>query len=125
MGIEIRRPHFYSGFRFLFHKVEVVALCPANNHWTKAQIPGRAAGNYQLVCRNDLGRLDRAYGWGWLGSYCPGDVFSAGFGMAIIKAYYATEGNHEPVVLKTLLKSLLGKLDLEVFLIQPLEAFSE
>ena len=45
--------------------------------------------------------------------------------MAILQAYYATEGNHERVVLKTLLKSLLGKLDLEVFLIQPLEAFSE
>jgi len=103
----------------------VAALCTDNNRWTIALIPGGAADNYQLVCRNDLGRLDRAYGWGWLGSYCPGNVFSAGIGMAIIQAYYATEGNHERVVLKTLLKSLLGKLDLEVFLIQPLEAFSE
>ena len=45
--------------------------------------------------------------------------------MAIIQAYYATGGNHERVVLETLLKTLLGKLDLEGVLIQTLEAFSE
>jgi hypothetical protein len=51
--------------------------------------------------------------------------YSAGISMAIIQAYYATGGNHERVVLETLLKTLLGKLDLEGVLIQTLEAFSE
>ena len=43
LGIELRRPPSDSSFRYLFHQVDVAALCAAIHDWTIAQNPGGVA----------------------------------------------------------------------------------
>jgi hypothetical protein len=115
LGIELRRPPSDSAFHYFFRQVDMGALCAAVRDWTIAQIPGGAADVDQLVCdgKSLRGSIEPTAGGG---SAFIAQVtrHSAGLGVAISQACYATGENHERAVLK----KLLGELDLEGVLIQ-------
>lgn len=50
LGLELRRPPSDSSFCYLFHQVDVAALCTARRDWMIVQIPGGTADLDQLVC---------------------------------------------------------------------------
>jgi hypothetical protein len=83
--------------------------------WTIAQMPGCAAGLYQLVCDGKTlrGSIEPTTGGG-SAFIAQVTLYSAALGVAISQACYATGENHERAVLR----QLLGELDLEGVLIQ-------
>ncbi|MCP9801876.1 transposase family protein [Synechococcus sp. RedBA-s] len=123
LGLELRRPPSDSAFRYFFLQVDVAALCAAIRDWTIAQIPGGATDLDQLVCvalgfREAVGKTLRgsieSTKGGGSAFIAQVTLYSAALGVAISQACYATGENHE----RTVLKQLLGELDLEGVLIQ-------
>jgi len=115
LGLELRRPPSDSSFRYFFLQVDVAALCAAIRDWSIAQIPGGAADLDQLVCDGKTlrGSIEPTSGGG-SAFIAQVTLYSAALGVAIAQACYATGENHE----RSVLKKLLGELDLEGVLIQ-------
>jgi hypothetical protein len=115
LGLELRRPPSDSSFRYFFLQVDVAVLCAAIRDWTIAQIPGGAADLDQLVCAGKTlrGSIEPTSGGG-SAFIAQVTLYSAALGVAIAQACYATGENHE----RSVLKKLLGELDLEGVLIQ-------
>ncbi len=92
-----------------------MAIYGAVRDWTIAQIPGGAADLEQLVCDGKTlrGSIEPTAG-GVSAFIAQVTLYSAGLGVAISQARYATGENHERAVLR----QLLGELELEGVLIQ-------
>jgi hypothetical protein len=115
LGEELRRPPSDSSFRYFFQQVDVAALCAAIRDWTIAQIHGGAADLDQLVCDGKTLRVSIAPTAGGGSAFIAQvTLYFAALGSAISQACYATGENHE----RTVLRQLVGELDLEGVLIQ-------
>ena len=123
LRIELKRPPSDSAFRYFFLHVDVTAVCGAIRDWTIAQIPGGTADLDQLVrdgktLRGSIEPTDS----GGSAFIAQVTLYSAALAVAIAQVCYVTGQDHK----RSVLKKLLGELDLEGVLIQAVgEAFSE
>jgi hypothetical protein len=114
-GLELRRPPSDSSFRYFFQQVNVAALCAAIRDWMIDQIPGGAADLDQLVCDGKTLRGSiEPMASGGCAFTAQVTLYSVALGLSISQACYVTGENHE----RTVLRQLLGELDLEGVLIQ-------
>ncbi len=114
LGLELRRPPSDSSFRFCFLQVDVSAIWASIRDWTIAQFLGGASDLDQLVCEARCCRSIVPTARGGSAFIAQGTLYSAALGVAISQACFATGENHE----RSVLRQLLGELDLEGFLIQ-------
>ena len=104
LGLELRRPPSDSAFRYFSQQVEVPALCAAIRDWTIDQNAGGATDLDQLVCDGKTlrGSIEPTHGGG-SAFIAQVTLYSAGLGVAINQACYATGEDHDRAVLRKLL----------------------